>query len=318
MTEHLLCLTVDTDPDGLSGKVIDRQTLQWNGLEHLQASSDDFAATPGLGPVPLTWFVRADGQLQNALGTPAYLLENYANFWSKTRTYGHEIGWHPHLYRQARPGDEVTLITDPNEAQDELERLWGLVKPFLSATAFRNGEGWHTAQTYATVERLGFICDSTAIPGRSGLAGHPMNWHGAPNMPYFPRLEDLCGSGPPRHMLEIPMNTWYLQAPHDRSARLRYINPAVHCSLFAKALAGWENACKVSSAELSVWVLIFHPDEVLETQGADGLYSRSNRDLRINLQAMADCLTRLDHRFQWTTVSYAGERWRTHHRCVVA
>jgi hypothetical protein len=316
--EHLLCLTVDTDPDGLSGKVINRQTLRWNGLEHLQTLSDDFAAAPEPGPVPLTWFVRADGQLESILGTPSYLLEKYATFWSKVGAWGHELAWHPHLYRQQRPDDAVALITDPNEAQDELERLWSGVKPCWAATAFRNGEGWHTQETYAMVERLGFHSDSTAIPGRSGPKGHPMNWVGAPNEPYFPQSEDLCKSGRPRDMLEIPMNTWFLQAPHDPSPRLRYMNPAVHCSLFAKALESWENACKVSPSELSVWVMIFHPDELLETQGADGLYSRSIRDLRNNLQAMADCLRRLEHKFEWTTLSYAGERWRAHHQCMVA
>jgi len=316
--EHLLCLTVDTDPDGLSGKVIDRQTLRWNGLEYLQTLSDDFAGASELGPVPLTWFVRADGQLESILGTPAYLLEKYANFWAEVRTLRHEIAWHPHLYRQVRRGDEVALIANPNEAQDELERLWSRLKPCLFATTFRNGEGWHTPETYAAVERLGFPCDSTGIPGRSGVNGHPMNWSGAPNLPYFPQLEDLCMSGPPRDMLEIPMNTWYLQAPHDRSPRLRYMNPAVHCSLFTKALESWENACKASTSELSVWVMIFHPDEVLETQSADGLYARSIRDLRKNLQAMADCLRRLGYMFEWTTVSYAAKRWRAHHQRTIA
>jgi hypothetical protein len=315
--EHLLCLTVDTDPDGLSGAVINRQTLRWNGLEYLQSLSGEFADTSER-PVPLTWFVRADGQLESILGTPSYLLEEYSNFWSEMRKRGHEIAWHPHLYRQHGKHDAVTLITNPAEAQEELERLWTRVKNCLSATAFRNGEGWHTPETYAAVERLGFRCDSTAIPGRIGLNGHPMNWNGAPNMPYYPRPEDLCISGAPRDMLEIPMNTWYLQAPHDHSPRLRYMNPAVHCGLFAKALEDWENACRRSTSELGIWVMIFHPDEVLDTQGPDGLYARSIRCLRKNLQAMADRLKHLEHRFEWTTVSYAAERWRAHHQCTIA
>jgi hypothetical protein len=311
-------LTVDTDPDGLSGKVINRQTLQWNGLEYLQSLSNDFAAAPELGPVPLTWFVRADGQLESVLGTPAYLLDKYANFWSNVRALGHEIAWHPHLYRQPRPDHAASLITNPKEAQQELERLWDQVKPYFLTTAFRNGEGWHTPETYAAIERMGFHCDSSAIPGRTGSQGHPMNWVGAPNEPYFPQSQHLCASGPPRNMLELPMNTWYLQAPYDSAPQLRYMNPAVRRSLFAKALVNWENACKVSTSELSVWVMIFHPDEVLESQAGDGLYSHSIRDLRKNLQAIAESLSRLELNFEWTTVSHAAARWRTYKECLIA
>lgn len=318
MKKHLLCLTVDTDPDGLSGRVTNRQTLRWEGLDHLQRLPDDLGATPNLGQIPLTWFVRADGQLESILGTPSYLLERYNTFWLTLKAAGHEIGWHPHLYTQPRPEDAALLITDPQRAQDELERLWNALKSDFHATAFRHGEGWHTPRTYNAVERLGFDCDSTAIPGRGGVDGHPMNWNGAPNQPYFPDREDLCKSGPQRPMLELPMNTWLLQAPHDAAPRVRYMNPAVHPGVFANALKNWENACNVIASDLCVWVMIFHPDEVLASQGADALYSRSVRDLCGNLLSMTESLQRLGHDLQWTTVSEAAARWRIHQRCVIA
>ena len=40
MKKHLLSLTVDTDPDGLSGKVTNRNALKWQGLERLQSLPD--------------------------------------------------------------------------------------------------------------------------------------------------------------------------------------------------------------------------------------------------------------------------------------
>lgn len=318
MNNYLLCLTVDTDPDGLNGRVPNRQTLRWDGLDYLRRLPDELASAPDLGPIPLTWFVRADGQLESMLGTPAYLLERHASLWSGLKASGHEVAWHPHLYRQSRAEDLALLITDPNEAQDELERLWTLLKPSLAATAFRNGEGWHTVETFRTVERLGFQCDSTAIPGRGGAAGHPMDWQGAPNEPYFPSREDLRRSGPPRAMAELPMNTWVLQAPHDHEPRLRYMNPAVHPHLFAKALEDWERRCQASAGELKVCVMIFHPDEVLETEPADGMYSRSIRELCVNLRLMTESLRRIGHNFHWTTVSHAAERWRAHQECMLA
>ena len=318
MKKHLLCLTVDTDPDGLSGKATNRQALRWDGLDHLQHLPDDLAAFSTLGRVPITWFVRADGQLESILGTPTYLLEKYDNFWTKVRTAGDELGWHPHLYRQARPDDPAQLIIDPIEAQDELERLWNKVNTVFHPTAFRNGEGWHTPETYATVERLGLHCDSTAIPGRVGGFGHPMNWQGAPNQPYFPLSDDLCRTGPERPLLELPMNTWYLHAPYDNVPRVRYMNPAVHPRLFANALTNWENACTTLPKDLYIWVMIFHPDEVLEKHGDDALYSRSAQALCSNLVSMTVSLQRMGHDFEWATVSNAAERWRGHRQQLSA
>lgn len=316
MKKHLLCLTVDTDPDGLSGKATNRKSLRWDGLDHLQRLPNVLAAAPSLGSIPLTWFVRADGQLESILGTPAYLLEKYDALWAMLRRAGHEIAWHPHLYRQPNPEAVPVLITDTKAAQDELERLWSQLKPGFPATSFRNGEGWHTRETYQTVEFLGFRCDSTAIPGRNGASGHPMNWEGAPNRPYFPGSENLCLSGKSRPMLELPMNTWPLQAPYESAPRVRYMNPAVHCGLFAKALQNWENACETSACDLSIWVMIFHPDEVLASQGTDALYSRSIGDLCENLRSMVKILQRLEHDFEWAAVSDAAERWRTQQHTV--
>lgn len=310
MKKHLLCLTVDTDPDGLSGQITNRQTLNWKGLERLQSLPERLADVSKLGRVPITWFVRADGQLESILGSAAYLLETYDTFWTRVKASGDELGWHPHLYCQKNAQDAVLLIADPHEATNELERLWNVLHENFRPLAFRNGEGWHTPETYDTVERLGFRCDSTAIPGRTGGSGHPMNWLGAPNQPYFPLSDKVSKPGPERSMLELPMNSWHLQAPHDTAPRVRYMNPAVHPHLFANALKNWENVCNVLPADLCVWVMIFHPDEVLATQGDDALYSRSTRALCTNLLAIGDSLRRLGQHFEWVTVSDATERWR--------
>ena len=318
MKKHLLCLTVDTDPDGLSGKTTNRQTLEWEGLEALQTLPERLDAIQKPSQFPVTWFVRADGQLESILGSASYLLEKYHSFWESVRKGGHELGWHPHLYRQARSQDAAVMITNPREAQDELERLWDQLEPSFHASAFRNGEGWHTTQTYNAVERLGFRCDSTAIPGRRGAQDHPMNWEGAPNHPFFPAVDDLCKASSDRALIEVPMNTWLLQAPHDARAKIRYMNPSVHPQLFANALQNWENACNSGPSHVCVWVMILHPDEVLSTASADALYSRSMTALCQNLASFAGTLQRLGQDFEWTTISDAAERWRTSQRQLIA
>lgn len=318
MKRHLLCLTVDTDPDGLSGKETNRQTLAWDGLERLHDLPDQLAEIEPIGRIPITWFIRADGQLENILGSSAYLLEKYEKFWATLTADGDELGWHPHLYQQAKPTDPAILITDPDQAKEELERLWANLKTGFFAKAFRNGEGWHTPETYSTVEALGFHCDSTAIPGRVGTTGHPMNWSSAPNRPYFPSQSSLCTAGPERPMLELPMNTWQLKAPHDQSPKLRYMNPATHGFLFAKALKNWENVCTAVATDLFIWVMIFHPDEVLAAQGEDGLYSRSTSVLCSNLVSIGETLRRLGHEFEWATISRAAKCWKAHLERAIA
>jgi hypothetical protein len=306
---HLLCLTLDTDPDGLNAQVPDRRSLEWEGLENVQSLPGKLEDISG-NRVPMTWFVRADGQLETMLGSAAYLLETYDDFWTRMKKAGDEVAWHPHLYRQKNPEDAPQIITDPHHAREELQRLWSELQGKLQPTVFRNGEGWHSEETYATVEQLGFRCDSTAIPGRKGGVGHPMNWEGAPNQPYFPAAQNLRQSGRLRAMAELPMNTWLVQGPHDERPRLRYMNPAVHPRLFGSALQRWETACNAPSADLCVWVMIFHPDEVLFARGADALYCRSLDGLCTNVRAISQSLQRLGHTFEWVTVSTAAERWR--------
>jgi len=309
-----MCLTLDTDPDGLNTRTPDRQSLQWEGLERIQRLPEALAECPTLENMPITWFVRGDGQLESILGSAAYLLETYDAFWTAVTRSGHEVAWHPHLYRQARPEDPAVIITDVGEACDELERLWSKLKAHLRSTSFRNGEGWHLPETYATVEKMGFRCDSTAIPGRRGVNGHPMNWEDAPNHPYFPGIEDLCLAGPERTMPELPMTTWAITAPFDTSPRIRYMNPAVHPHLFAEALVRWEDECAALTGDLCVWVMIFHPDEVLASRGPDALYSRSVKDLTANLVSITESVQRVGDDFGWITVSEAAECWRLHQR----
>ena len=261
----------------------------------------------------MTWFVRADGQLESAFGSPTYLLDAYNDFWTRVQRGGRR-GW---MASASLPAGKIGgcgghIITDPFEAQDELRRLWNKLEVAFRPTTFRNGEGWHLPETYAMVEQLGFSCDSTAIPGRRGACGHPMNWEGAPNQPYFPASADLCQPGPARSMVELPMNTWQLQASYDNAPRVRYMNPAVQPHLFARALKSWETTLRALPTELCVWVMIFHPDEVLASRGPDALYSRSIKELCSNLLAIVESLQRVGHDFEWATVSHAADLWRTH------
>ena len=93
MSQHYIALTIDTDPDGLNTHEPDRQNLVWDGLHFAMEYFHD-----ALPEIPLTWYVRADGQLEHAYGSSSYLLDTYADFWRRAIARGDELGWHPHLY----------------------------------------------------------------------------------------------------------------------------------------------------------------------------------------------------------------------------
>ena len=61
MSHHLLALTIDVDPDGLSGETTNRQTLTWDSLHKLPWFTGELP--DALTPIPVTWFVRADGSV---------------------------------------------------------------------------------------------------------------------------------------------------------------------------------------------------------------------------------------------------------------
>ena len=317
MTKHLLCLTIDADPDGLSGVTTDRNAATWHGLRAIRPLPEELEARRadlGGQRVPITWFIRVDGQLRSLFGTSLHLVWAFEELWRQAIAAGDELAWHPHLYRLPGPGQAPRLLTDPGRSREELLRLWDELAeaPFVP-TAFRNGEGWHTAATWDTVESLGLRVDSTALPGIGGGPDHPKDWLGAPNQPYFPDGADLRRPGEPRPMMQVPMTTWQFQASYDRAPKTRYMNPAVHPELFADALDDWRRRADAETDELLVWVLIFHPDEAMPSSQADLLYASSRAAVVDNLAAFVRRIEEREEAYEFTTVSEAAGRWRARH-----
>jgi hypothetical protein len=307
MQRNLICLTIDTDPDNLSGKTVNRRSLEWDGL--LYGMREFHVALPA---IPLTWYVRADGQLEDAYGSALYLFEQYADFWRQALHRGDELGWHPHLYRQLSPESEPIFLTDEAQAVAELLRLWQQVEHAgFDLPTFRMGEAWHTQRTLDLVEQLGFTVDSTCIPERDDSAsGHPRNWAGAPNQPYFPDRHDIRRSGAVRPLLEMPINSWRYQASYDQTPKLRYMNPCIHERYWSAALANWQPSAQ---GDLSVWVLILHPSEAMPHAEPDLLYAYSLQTVQRNLQALEARIRAAGGLPEYTTIARAAHIWRTGH-----
>lgn len=304
MAKHLLCVTIDTDPDGLNTHDPDRRNLNWEGLHFAMQHFHE-----ALPHIPLTWYVRADGQLEHAYGSMRYLLDEHRDFWQKAIQRGDELGWHPHLYTVPRGDEQPTIITDSAQAVTELTRIWeGLQGVDLPMPTFRMGEAWHTPETLNLLEKVGFSVDSTAIPGRDDSAsGHPRNWSGAPNHPYYPAWENVREAGEMRQLLEVPMNSWYFQASYDRQPKLRYMNPCIHADLWQQALDRWQTT--IPQQALHTWVLILHPGEAMP-QPPDLLYAHSLETMVENLHALEQKITAQGDDVQWVTVASAAQQWR--------
>ncbi|MEO0597154.1 MAG: hypothetical protein AAF126_13660 [Chloroflexota bacterium] len=309
MAEHILVLTVDTDPDALSTQHPDRRTLTWEGL--------DFAIAHFHAALPewvFTWYVRADGQLEHAYGNTQYLLDTHADFWRKAVAHGDELGWHPHLYTV--PADDSVMpdiITDSRQATDALYRIWAdLQTADFEFASFRMGEGWHTAQTLNTVESFGFTIDSTCIPERDDSAtGHPRNWAGAPNQPYYPAQDSPRKIGDPRPLLEIPMNSWVFKTSYDTAPKQRYMNPCIHPELWQQALSNWQASLPNADNDTYIWTMILHPNEALPHDEADLLYAYSLDAVRDNLNRLVDTIQARGDSVRIMTMAQAANVWRT-------
>lgn len=305
MKKHYLVLTIDTDPDDLNFASPDRSKLVWNGLEF---SIDTFH--DAFPDYPLTWYVRADGQLEHAYGSVRYLLDEYAEFWQKAMNRGDELGWHPHLYTLPEDDSQPEIITDPKRAIPELERIWQQIRdiPF-DFKSFRMGESWHTAETLALIEQFGFSIDSSAISGRDDSASeHPRNWSETPNRPYYPDKYSPRLEGQKRDLLEIPMNSWFYQASYDKAPKLRYLNPCIHSDLWEQALNRWKTS--LDESDNTVWVMILHPVEAMPRKDRDFLYAFSLETMQGNLREMEAVIKDAGHNVEWTTLSDAASKWR--------
>ena len=305
MARHLICLTIDTDPDGLNAYDPDRRSLVWNGL---QFALEHFH--PALPDVPLTWYIRADGQLEQAYGSARYLLDTYADFWHKAVQRGDELGWHPHLYTVE---DTPQIITNSAQATAELSRIWHNIKDTpLHLASFRMGEAWHTVETLQQLETLGFTIDSTAIPGRDDSAsGHPRNWSDTPNHPYYPAQNNIrIADAKPQtsRILEVPMNSWYFQTSYDAASKLRYMNPCVHADLWQQGLNWW--VAHLLAHELHIWNLILHPAEAMPHDKPDLLYAYSLDVVKANLKALYARIERRGDTAVYTTIAAAAQQWR--------
>jgi hypothetical protein len=202
--------------------------------------------------VRTTWFVRLDDGIAAARGRADALFTQHASLLAALRGAGHEVAWHHHA---VQPGTPAEPCTDPQSICHAL-RAHAPRARALGLRSVRLGWAFATADILACLDDLGFVVDSTALPRPSyPWDVVPRDWECTPHVPYRPSRHDHRRAGHPAcALLEVPMSVAALSLPSDTQPDVqRYVNPAYHAPLFARALHA------VASAPLIVTVT--HPYE---------------------------------------------------------
>lgn len=309
MAKHHICLTIDCDPDGLSGNVINRNANSWDSINYLTTLNEELYENVKCN-IPITWFLRIDNQIKETFGNSLYLYELFYSFWKINAQFGNELAWHPHFYTKNK-NNETVVMKDDHELSDTMDCLWeDICSEKLSFNSFRNGEGWLNGVILAKIEEFGLSVDSSALPGLFRTDGHPMNWKNTPNYPYY--INSLALEIPQidSSIIEFPLNTWITKTSYDINSRLRYMNPAIHHQLFRDAVRFWkENFIKLNKKDY-FWVFILHPEEIMVQSKSDLLYGHTRSVMYDNLNFFNKIILEMGDDFEYTTLSKAGEKWK--------
>lgn len=264
--EIFFCFTVDIDSDCFFGNkfsktgFVDKTILGWKGFdkgknilaEMATQFSDSFNNS-----LPITWFVRCDGQLKSQYKDSAYLLNHYSYWWEERIKVGDDIQWHAHLYSYKKGiwSQEVNIIS---QRYDILEGKKVFEKFGIFPSAIRIGESYHSNELMNFLDDLGLRADCTSIPGRKRLDNEKLlNWELTPNLPYHPsRLDYRISGNEHLKIWEIPMNTVLTQVSYDKNPLLRYVNLAFHPGILNDGL-------RTFICNHNILVSITHPYELL-------------------------------------------------------
>jgi len=271
-------VVVDVDPDwrlaGRSARPYSGE-MQWEGLRRgvplLLESVARLRDADGK-PIRFTWLLRSDDQMASTYGDPAYIADEFADFWHRRMDAGDEIGWHPHTWRYS----EAERLwyqehSDEDWVQHCLKEGFRALARRFPVRAAKPGWTCHDNQTMRTFAELGVKVDLSALPGmihHGSVPGtrHPLgdyDWSRAPQEPYHPRPDDyqVPGNSHALPILEVPNWTYPVGALRRLEHQVRgrswrdFANPVKSPSLVGRA---FENPPFTVP-----FVCYFHPEELL-------------------------------------------------------
>lgn len=212
--------------------------------------------------VKTTWFIRLDDGMQQQWGEADWFFKQARDLLDRMRASGHEVAWHHHACRR-KAGKQMVQEIRETMVLDDLQRHGAMARQ-LGLTSARMGWSFHTNATMHALARLGFACDSSAMPRpRYPWESTARDWDGTPRHPYHPATTDYRRPGRPElPILEIPLSIGTLPAPTDTQPDVqRVLNLAYQTGPMAGAFQ------QVLSKH-PVMVTVTHPYEMFGGQHA--------------------------------------------------
>jgi hypothetical protein len=239
----------------------------------------------------ITFLIRSDTYMQEAFGEYAYCARVSYDFLDGLRSAGHEIGWHPHLWRWS--GKWFAELNSSEFMRDCLVNGFNSLHDYFEATSVRTGWDFMSNEFMSVLESLGVRRDFSALPGtryQEPIYGMGYDWLGTSTTFYYPSRDDYRKAGiADFRVLEMPITLTEKPPPvrwvvmlMDRhrgarrtTTRHEGINLAKH-PLFNKN--GFERVLSEEKDRGAGYILAyFHPSDIV----SQGLFSMKNLERNI-------------------------------------
>jgi hypothetical protein len=316
----LVAIAADCDPDRpeYGGAGYDSRLLIWRNIEEAIPVAERICAEAGReqGGFRVTWCVRADTQIAELYDDAGWVCRNFGSTWRRLAAAGHEIAWHPHLWRWDIENrywyQECNDVEWIHECMHK--GYYAMVEAMGdSPRSVRMGWNFQNDLTMQIADSLGLEADLSGIPGESclphgdkygGEAQGAYNWEVTPEQPYHPSVADfrrpVVGRESALNILEIPLTP-------TRSAMICgmvKLRGMVRRRGKRSRHRGWRHALRITArpvlfrgvimralraaagrGSIGVLAASFHPDELMVLPGTERqLYSAEN--LAANLRAL--------------------------------
>ena len=205
-----LVIGIDVEPDR---REVDLADPSWRGTEaffgRLPGLLERLRKIAGVEEIPLTWFLRADPQVETSNGRSNWAFHHFAPEWREAIQRGDEIGLHVHPWRWE--ADAGTWTAD-HENADWISHCVGMgIEGFrnffgVPPTSYRGGDRFLSNPVCRQLEEAGVQVDLTVerMPAMERLVSYERGtgWIpeglSAPSHAYWPSDEDYRRPGPAR------------------------------------------------------------------------------------------------------------------------
>jgi len=300
-----ILLTIDCDADYFDPSLqtgSSEQSPTWRGIKEgvplLNELFRAYKGSDGSGCVA-TWFVRADDQIRYHHEVNSYLFHDFRDYWCELSSQGHEIAWHPHLYKLQ--GEKWLQETDPSNLKEQMSSSLASIRDAgWKINSSRIGEAYFSNAIGSELCTLAIQADSSCLPGRKRVdENRTIDWINSPSIPYHPSKSDYRIPGKPElPLLEIPFSMLEVKADYDSVPLMRYLD-----------LSFWHHSIKEGLNDIleenRILNTIIHPSTVLTSLSAKphGLLSFSLTEVRKNLDLIVAILKERMLEYRFRTIS---------------